>query len=46
MSGNSGTRNAGPLPPLSKGNTLHKSVERAIIRGHANSWAEAYGVGL
>lgn len=35
-----------PLPPLRKGCTLHESVMRAIRRGHANSWAEAYGVGM
>jgi hypothetical protein len=46
MSGNNGNRHPGPLPPLSKGSSLHKTVERAIMRGHANSWAEAYGVGL
>jgi len=34
------------LPQLCEGNTLHKTVEHAIRRGYANSWAEAYGVGL
>jgi hypothetical protein len=36
----------GKLPQLSEGNTLHLTVERAITRGYATSWAEAYGVGL
>lgn len=35
-----------PLPPLRKGCTLHETVMLAIRRGHANSWAEAYGVGM
>lgn len=35
-----------PLPPLRKDCTLHETVMRAIRRGCATSWAEAYGVGL
>jgi hypothetical protein len=35
-----------PLPQLKKNCHLHETAMRAIQRGHARSWSEAYGVGL